>query len=154
MKARRMKAVLACTSMFACSGIWAQVVVVQAHNGRLQGTEQSGVASFKGVPCSPSRPLAISASNHRCLPSRGPASVRPAHFQPAACNTKTSHVDLGSSSTCCRDRQAKTVSTSICGRRQISRAGSFLCTVNLFWRIATEIYSLGEFQSLLHHSAR
>src|SRR6266576_662545 len=27
-------------------------------------------------------------------------------------------------------------------------------TVNLFWRIATEIYSLGEFQSLLHHSAR
>src|SRR5438270_8254847 len=25
-------------------------------------------------------------------------------------------------------------------------------TVNLFWRIATEIYSLGEFQSLLHHS--
>jgi len=26
-------------------------------------------------------------------------------------------------------------------------------TVNLFWRIATEIYSLGEFQSLLHHSA-
>jgi len=29
-----------------------------------------------------------------------------------------------------------------------------LFTVNLFWRIATEIYSLGEFQSLLHHSAR
>jgi len=29
-----------------------------------------------------------------------------------------------------------------------------LGTVNLFWRIATEIYSLGEFQSLLHHSAR
>src|SRR5207302_2041759 len=27
-------------------------------------------------------------------------------------------------------------------------------TVNLFWRIATEIYNLGEFQSLLHHSAR
>src|SRR5205807_6610351 len=29
-----------------------------------------------------------------------------------------------------------------------------LPTVTLFWRIATEIYNLGEFQSLLHHSAR
>src|SRR6184192_1141831 len=28
---------------------------------------------------------------------------------------------------------------------------SLIHTVNLFWRIATEIYSLGEFQSLLHH---
>ena len=35
-----------------------------------------------------------------------------------------------------------------------SNGRSSSCTVNLFWRIATEIYSLGEFQSLLHHSAR
>jgi len=32
--------------------------------------------------------------------------------------------------------------------------GPGYATVNLFWRIATEIYNLGEFQSLLHHSAR
>ena len=70
MKARRMKAVLACTSMFACSGIWAQVVVVQAHNGRLQGTEQSGVASFKGAP-------SLRRLGPWRLPARGPRS-RPA----------------------------------------------------------------------------
>src|SRR5438874_6300122 len=41
--------------------------------------------------------------------------------------------------------------------RATPSAFSWACcgvTVHLFWRIVTEIYSLGEFQSLLHHSAR
>src|SRR5947208_16598544 len=41
----------------------------------------------------------------------------------------------------------------IMGRGAVNQKGPE-ATVNLFWRIATEIYSLGEFQSLLHHSAR
>jgi len=39
-------------------------------------------------------------------------------------------------------------------RQQPAQGFAVAGTVNLFWRIATEIYSLGEFQSLLHHSAR
>jgi hypothetical protein len=50
METKRINAVLACAILvFACSGISAQVVV-QTHNGKLQGTEHNGVASFKGVP--------------------------------------------------------------------------------------------------------
>ena len=50
METKRINAVLACAILvFACSGISAQVVV-QTQNGKLQGTEHNGVASFKGVP--------------------------------------------------------------------------------------------------------
>jgi len=50
METKRINAVLACAILvFACSGISAQVVV-QIQNGKLQGTQQNGVASFKGVP--------------------------------------------------------------------------------------------------------
>ena len=50
MQTRRMNVVLACaTLLFGWTGISAQVVV-QTPNGKLQGTVQNGVASFKGVP--------------------------------------------------------------------------------------------------------
>src|SRR5512140_2829192 len=50
MKARRINVVAACAILLsAWSAISAQVVV-QTSNGKLQGTLQNGVASFKGVP--------------------------------------------------------------------------------------------------------